>query len=81
VPAPASCPTGIPLARTLPAGTHGQLLVGYSATLLYGLLAVGNENLNWLSLNWADNCLHLASVLLGLVIALLPVRRSTAASR
>ena len=74
---------GIGLARTLAtARTFGWLLVaGYGLAFLYGLFAVGNENLNFLSLNWADNWLHFASVLLGLVIALLPVRRSTAATR
>ena len=74
---------GIALARTLAAArTFGWLLVaGYGLTFLYGLFAVGNENLNFLSLNWADNWLHLASVLLGLVIALLPVGRSTPATR
>jgi hypothetical protein len=74
---------GIALARTLAtARTFGWLLVaGYGLTFLYGVFAVGNENLNFLSLNWADNWLHLASVLLGLVIALLPTRRSTAATR
>jgi hypothetical protein len=73
---------GIVLARKLAtARTYGWLLViGYGATFLYGLFAVGNENLNFLSLNWADNWLHLGSVLLGLVIALLPVRSKATAS-
>ena len=74
---------GIVLARTLAtARTYGWLLVaGYGLTFLYGLFAVGNENLNFLSINWADNWLHLASVLLGLVIALLPAGHRAGAHR
>ena len=69
---------GIVLARTLAgARTYGWLLaVGYGATFLYGLFAVGSENLNFLSLNWADNWLHLVSALAGLAIALGPVRNA-----
>jgi hypothetical protein len=74
---------GILLARQLAtARTYGWLLViGYGATFVYGLFAVGNDDVNFLSLNWADNWLHLGSVLLGLAIALLPVRSRATASR
>jgi hypothetical protein len=68
---------GLVLARTLArARAYGWLLaVGYGAAFVYGLFAVGNEEpLNFLSINWADNWLHLASVLAGLAIALGPVR-------
>jgi hypothetical protein len=40
---------------------------------VYGLFAVG-EDWDFLSLNVADNVLHIATALVGLVIALLPVR-------
>lgn len=66
---------GIVLARTLAgARTFGWLLaVGYGAAFVYGLFAVG-ESWDFLSLNWADNVLHLVSALAGLVIALAPAR-------
>ena len=57
------------------ARTFGWLLfVGYGAAFVYGLIAVERENLNFLSLNPADNWLHLGGALLGLVIALWPTR-------
>jgi Domain of unknown function (DUF4383) len=68
---------GVALARTLQAArTYGWLLaVGYGATFVYGLFAADqDEPLNFLSLNWADNWLHLVSALAGLAIALAPVR-------
>jgi hypothetical protein len=66
---------GLVLARTLAgARTYGWLLaVGYGAAFVYGLLATG-ESWDFLSLNWPDNILHLATALVGLVIALGPVR-------
>ena len=66
---------GLALARTLAgARTYGWLLaVGYGATFVYGLFAVG-QTWDFLSLNWADNWLHLVSALAGLAIALGPVR-------
>ena len=66
---------GLLLARTLAgARTYGWLLaVGYGATFVYGLFAVG-QTWDFLSLNWADNWLHLVSALAGLAIALGPVR-------
>ena len=68
---------GLALARTLAgARTYGWLLaVGYGATFVYGLFAVG-QTWDFLSLNWADNWLHLVSALAGLAIALGPVRNA-----
>ncbi|MGY1856096.1 DUF4383 domain-containing protein [Modestobacter sp. SYSU DS0290] len=68
---------GIALARKLStARTYGWLLaVGYGAAFVYGLFAAGEEEpLNFLSINWADNWLHLVSVIAGLAIALGPVK-------
>ena len=66
---------GLLLARTLAgARTYGWLLAGlYGALFVYGLLAVG-ESWDFLNINGADNGLHIATALVGLVIALLPVR-------
>lgn len=56
--------------------SYGWLLaLGYGATFVYGLFAVGQRDLNFLSLNAADNGLHLVSALAGLAIALWPLRR------
>ena len=68
---------GLLLARTLAgARTYGWLLaVGYGATFVYGLFAVG-QTWDFLSLNWADNWLHLVSALAGLALALGPVRNA-----
>jgi hypothetical protein len=53
------------------ARTYGWLLFGvYGLTFLYGLWAAGEEDVNFLSINGADNGLHLASALAGLAIAL-----------
>ncbi len=58
------------------ARTYGAVLfVGYAAAFVYGLFAVDNTEINFLSLNTADNWFHLASALTGLVIAVLPARR------
>ena len=72
---------GLLLARTLAgARTYGWLLaVGYAAAFVYGLIAIG-ESWDFLNINAADNVLHLLTALVGLVIALGPVR-STVASR
>ncbi|MGY1840331.1 MULTISPECIES: DUF4383 domain-containing protein [unclassified Modestobacter] len=70
---------GIALSRTLGAArTYGWLLaVGYGAAFIYGLFAAGEEEpLNFLSINWADNWLHLVSALAGLAIALGPVKHA-----
>ena len=66
---------GLVLARTLAgARSYGWLLaVGYGAAFVYGLFAT-DKDWDFLSLNWADNILHLATAVVGLVIALLPVR-------
>lgn len=71
---------GILMSRTLrTARTYGWLLaVVFGATFVYGLFAVGNPSINFLSLNWADNWLHLVTALVGLLIALLPTRLRTA---
>lgn len=66
---------GLVLSRTLAgARTYGWLLaVGYGAAFVYGLFAVG-QDWDFLNLNWADNILHLLTAIVGLVIALMPVR-------
>jgi hypothetical protein len=68
---------GLVLSRTLAgARTYGWLLaVGYGAAFIYGLLAI-NKEWDFLSINTADNVLHLVTALVGLVIALLPVRNA-----
>ncbi|RBY92405.1 DUF4383 domain-containing protein [Blastococcus sp. TBT05-19] len=68
---------GLALSQTLAgARTYGWLLaVGYGAAFVYGLLAIGKE-WDFLSINGADNVLHIATALVGLVIALLPVRNA-----
>jgi len=73
---------GLVLARTLAgARTYGWLLaVGYGAAFIYGLIAVGKD-WDFLNLNWADNILHLATAVVGLVIALLPVRTAVDSGR
>lgn len=51
--------------------SYGVLVaVGYGATLVYGLFAIG-EDWNFLSLNTADNWLHLVAALIGVGIAAL----------
>jgi hypothetical protein len=55
------------------------LAVGYGATFVYGLFAVDNEDINVLSINGADNGLHLASTVVGLAAALWPARRTARA--
>ncbi len=68
--------------RLATARTYGWLLaIGYGATFLYGLFAVGDDDINFLSLNGADNVLHLVSTLAGLAIALWPARNRTASRR
>ncbi len=68
---------GLVLGRTLAgARTYGWLLaVGYGAAFIYGLIAIGKE-WDFLSINGADNVLHIATALVGLVIALMPVRNA-----
>src|ERR687897_977074 len=69
---------GLALWRRLDtARTYGWLLAaGYGLTFLYGLFAAGNSDINFLSLNGADNGLHLVSALAGVAIALWPAERT-----
>jgi hypothetical protein len=73
---------GLVLARTLAgARTYGWLLaVGYGAAFIYGLIAVGKD-WDFLNLNAADNVLHIATAVVGLVIALGPVRTAVSTDR
>ena len=73
---------GLVLSRTLAgARTYGWLLaVGYGAAFVYGLLAI-NKEWDFLSINAADNVLHILTALVGLVIALLPVRSAVGTRR
>jgi hypothetical protein len=66
---------GLALSRTLSgARTYGWLLTaGYGAAFVYGLFAVGKD-WDFLSLNWADNILHLVTALVGLALARGPVK-------
>lgn len=68
---------GLLLARTLAgARTYGWLLaIGYGAAFVYGLIAIG-ETWDFLSLNAADNVLHVLTAAVGLVMALGPVRNA-----
>ena len=74
---------GLALWRRLDtARAYGWLLAaGYGLTFLYGLFAAGNSDINFLSLNGADNVLHLLSTAAGLAIALWPATRTAPASR
>jgi hypothetical protein len=74
---------GLALWRRLDtARTYGWLLAaGYGLVFLYGLFAAGNSDINFLSLNGADNGLHLVSAVAGLAIALWPTDRTAPASR
>ena len=66
------------------AKAYGAALVaGYGATFLYGLAVAGQETgANFLSLNAADNGLHLVSAIAGVVIlALLSKSRPVVTSR
>jgi hypothetical protein len=52
----------------------GLVVVG-AVLFVLGVVAVGNTAINVLSLNWGDNILHLVTALVGLGIAVGPVRR------
>jgi hypothetical protein len=69
---------GLALWRRLDsARLYGWLLAaGYGATFVYGLLAAGNRDINFLSINGSDNGLHLVSAIAGLAIALWPAQRT-----
>jgi hypothetical protein len=73
---------GLALARTLAgARTYGWLLAGlYAVLFVYGLAAVGKD-WDFLNINAGDNVLHAATAVVGLVIALLPVRNTVASGR
>ena len=69
------------MARTLAAArVCGWLLAVSHVGLALLVLFVANKTtpLNFLSLNVADNVLHVLIILAGLVIALLPARRALA---
>ena len=74
---------GLALWRRLDtARTYGWLLAaGYGMAFLYGLFAAGNSDINFLSINGADNGLHLVSAAAGLAIALWPATRTAPAGR
>ena len=51
--------------------TYGWMLaVGYGAAFVLGLVIIGDEDKNFLSLNVADQFLHIGSALVGLAMAL-----------
>jgi hypothetical protein len=67
---------GLALWRLDRAKTYGWLLAaGYGLAFLYGLFAAGNSDINFLSINGADNGLHLVSAA-GVTIALGPADRT-----
>ena len=68
---------GLLLGRTLAgARTYGWLLaIGYGAAFVYGLIAIG-KTWDFLSINAADNVLHVLTAIVGLAIALGPVRNA-----
>jgi Domain of unknown function (DUF4383) len=72
---------GLALWRRLDtARLYGWLLAaGYGLAFLYGLFAAGNSDINFLSLNGADNGLHLISAVVGVAIALWPADRTARA--
>jgi Domain of unknown function (DUF4383) len=72
---------GLALWRRLDtARLYGWLLAaGYGLAFIYGLFAAGNSDINFLSINGADNGLHLISAVVGLGIALWPADRTARA--
>ena len=73
---------GLALARTLAgARTYGWLLaVLYAVLFVYGLIAVG-ASWDFLDINAADNVLHILTAVVGLVIALAPVKGAVDSGR
>ena len=69
---------GLALSRTLTgARTYGWLLAGlYAVLFVYGLFAVG-ESWDFLNVNAADNVLHIATAVVGVVIAKMPARSTS----
>jgi uncharacterized protein DUF4383 len=64
------------------ARTYGWVLAAvYGLTFLFGLFAAGNSDINFLSLNGADNGLHLVTALAGAAIALWPAARTVPGRR
>ena len=70
---------GLALSRTLAgARSYGWILaVLYAALFVYGLIAVG-QSWDFLNLHAGDNVLHILTAVVGLLIALLPVRSAVA---
>lgn len=57
------------------ARAYGWILaIGYGAAAVYGLIVVGDPDVDLLNINPADNVLHIVSALAGLVVALWPDR-------
>jgi hypothetical protein len=55
------------------ARAYGWVLFGlFGAAFVFGLLAVGRPSINILSLDMADNIMHVATAILGLAMALWP---------
>ncbi|MCW2740462.1 MAG: hypothetical protein JWR45_884 [Blastococcus sp.] len=73
---------GLALARTLAgARTYGWLLAGlYAVLFVYGLIASGKD-WDFLNINSGDNVLHILTALVGLAIALIPVRDAVGSGR
>jgi hypothetical protein len=73
---------GLALGRTLAgARTYGWMLaVLYAALFVYGLIAVG-KSWDFLNINAGDNVLHILTAVVGLVIALMPVRNAVGNAR
>jgi hypothetical protein len=70
-----SCTTTLNRARGYGVG----LAVVGAVLFVFGVVAVGDPTINVLSLNWGDNILHLVTALVGLGIAVGPVRRAAEA--
>lgn len=74
---------GLALWRTdQTARTYGWLLfIGYGLAFLYGLFVVNNTSgANFLSLNSADNGLHLVSAIIGIAAAMAPASSTQTSS-
>ena len=69
---------GLAMAWSLSAArAYGWVLaVGYGLVLVFGLVVDEGDSANILNINVADNVLHALTVLVGLIIALLPVKRT-----
>ena len=62
------------------ARTYGWItFVGYGVVFLYGLFAAGDEAIDFLSLNMADNIFHLFMAFVGLAAALTAYRKADTA--